>query len=876
MSVTVIPTESGTFLAHRVLFIRSFPDALRNDLFSFLLTACADPDSRVSLEFCFASSSSDRTLSSMLILRADGVQRLEVENRLTRISIILKKKLISAGYTVDFFDDHPRLTESLLALFSGFFSGKLAKYSRSCGFYLPDLPPSSEKKQNYLPASYQDHPLKESVSLSGMLTVLTSYPGSFLSFQLQSARMTSSETGMLASLLASTTDSGAQKHYTSLLELADRCLFEVSVLISGSPLYLKEFTLLMRTSGFGDFDLPRKAMASSIGEHLVHGHLKADRIFRSFGHHPSLRGRLDEPLSRLSLLASPESILSCFAFSADHAPDALPRRADPLEDPSIMPSPLQDSKAVVLGTRMDGDRELFSFPFKALLRHGVLTGKSGSGKTVMAMGILYQLAHAPSPVPFLVIEPTKTEYRTLLQAIPDLRVYTPGKQEHAVPLSLNPFVPPKGITTAAYIPCLKDIFSMSISMDAFLKNAFAQVISDCYNYYGWQDNSTCDSPGVTHFGMHEFIREFRRYTRENIKDPESRNNVENSGVIRLLNLINTDSVMFDTIERPDYEELLAHPTLIELNAISSQEEKALVFAILMKNLDLVIHQRTEHSAGLRNVIMIDEAHVLIHQESRVRTAGEADPGSICVSMLENMILTYRSLGVGILLGDQSPKTLLPLFGQVDLRLIMRIDSGEDLRTISDTVSFSREICDRIPFLNTGYAYAHMTGIEKPVCILGTNWEQQLHLPKEVSDSTLCQHMNPRVGAPYLQCSDCPFCLSGCSLSRRADADAIAEHLMRHDPLHSLLQAEDNVKAQMEIPLTRFLALDLDKHLQEAMHQRRLPGSPSPALKRCTEIHLIRKLLLSGECPIPEERLWRMLPPCLPPSSSDSSDQKETL
>lgn len=87
----------------------------------------------------------------------------------------------------------------------------------------------------------------------------------------------------------------------------------------------------------------------------------------------------------------------------------------------------------------------------ALTKHALVVGMPGTGKTTFSVHLLLQMYR--KGIPFLAIEPTKTEYRALIDRIPDLQIFTPGKNKVS-PFVMNPFLPPKGITVEQYIPSL--------------------------------------------------------------------------------------------------------------------------------------------------------------------------------------------------------------------------------------------------------------------------------------------------------------------------------------------------------------------------------------------------------------------------------------
>lgn len=99
---------------------------------------------------------------------------------------------------------------------------------------------------------------------------------------------------------------------------------------------------------------------------------------------------------------------------------------------------------------------------KDLAKHMLVVGTPGSGKTTFSVGLLDRL-WKEHHIPFLVIEPAKNAYRALVQSIPDLQVFTPGKN-FISPFVFNPFVPPKNVKPETYKSTLKTAFAAAVSM----------------------------------------------------------------------------------------------------------------------------------------------------------------------------------------------------------------------------------------------------------------------------------------------------------------------------------------------------------------------------------------------------------------------------
>lgn len=130
---------------------------------------------------------------------------------------------------------------------------------------------------------------------------------------------------------------------------------------------------------------------------------------------------------------------------------------------------------------------------KYLTRHALVVGMPGTGKTTFSVRLLLQVYR--KGIPFLAIEPTKSEYRAMIDAIPELQIFTPGNNGIS-PFVINPFIPPRGITIEQYIPSLASAFKAAFSMPSPLDTVFQQAIREAYVQYGWKDYSTAQDDDV--------------------------------------------------------------------------------------------------------------------------------------------------------------------------------------------------------------------------------------------------------------------------------------------------------------------------------------------------------------------------------------------
>lgn len=210
---------------------------------------------------------------------------------------------------------------------------------------------------------------------------------------------------------------------------------------------------------------------------------------------------------------------------------------------------------------------------KDLAKHMLIVGTPGSGKTTFSVGLLDRLWKEHN-IPFLVIEPAKNEYRALVQSIPELQVFTPGKN-FISPFVFNPFVPPKNVKLETYKSTLKTAFAAGVSMSTPLDKIFEETINNCYSDFKWLDSYTIDNKGKI-FNIADFIKCFQE-TFDAIGYTGDAKNIGRAGVVRLKSLVN----LFDNYFSIPIEDILNKPTIIELAAIENSDQKALIIALIL-------------------------------------------------------------------------------------------------------------------------------------------------------------------------------------------------------------------------------------------------------------------------------------------------------
>lgn len=423
----------------------------------------------------------------------------------------------------------------------------------------------------------------------------------------------------------------------------------------------------------------------------------------------------------------------------------------------------------------------FGAPLKGFTRHALVVGMPGTGKTTFSVNLLLQFYKRG--IPFLAIEPTKSEYRAMIDAVPDLQIFTPGKNS-VVPFIINPFLPPDGITLETFKPSLVSAFKAAFSMPSPLDILFANAIDSCYVKHGWRGYSKRGDPGTQSFGLHEFVLTFREIIRNSNYSAESKGNMESAGVFRLLNLIIQNGNIYDTENSVPLYDILRKPTIIELNAIDNQEQKALIMALLLINIILFTKHNQAGDGNLKNILLIDEAHVLLGGGAATQD-GAAEAGASTVKALQNMIVEIRSYGTGIIIADQSPqKVTKEIVGNTDVKVMFQLVQVEDKNIIAASSNMSTTDEDQLSRLNTGEAYVYFRGLVEPVRIMTEDIREKEGIRLVVPDTELQQRMHywddkQEMLKPYTQCSICDVCKK-CDFTLRDDAKFYVEQMFTKD------------------------------------------------------------------------------------------------
>ena len=423
--------------------------------------------------------------------------------------------------------------------------------------------------------------------------------------------------------------------------------------------------------------------------------------------------------------------------------------------------------------RASAKGDTIGFALKDLAKHMLVVGTPGSGKTTFSVSLLDRL-WKHHHIPFLVIEPAKNEYRALVQSIPELQVFTPGKN-FISPFVYNPFVPPRNVKLETYKSTLKTAFAAAVSMSTPLDKIFEETINNCYSDFRWLDTYTSDDKGRI-FNITDFIKCFQE-TFDAIGYVGEARNIGRAGIVRLNSLVN----LFDNYFSIPIEDILQKPTVIELAAIENSDQKALIISLLLLSILAYVNANYLGEGGLKNVILLEEAHVLLDADTNVGQ-GEANPSAIAQGLVKRMLAEIRSYGVGLVIADQSPrKVSTDVVALTDMKVVFRLVESADKQIIADSTNMSEAQVQRMAKLKPGEAFLFFNKLDEPEEVITPDYRLENNISITLSDEGIRElstywKERPQMLRPYPQCRLCRYCTNTCDYARRVLAREIARRV----------------------------------------------------------------------------------------------------
>ena len=486
---------------------------------------------------------------------------------------------------------------------------------------------------------------------------------------------------------------------------------------------------------------------------------------------------------------------------------------------------------IMVGTlKSSSNGDKIGFSLGDLTKHMLIVGTPGCGKTTFSVSLLDRI-WKEHHIPFLVIEPAKNEYRAMVDSIPDLQVFTPGK-DFISPYILNPFIPPKNVKLQSYKTVLKTAFSAAVSMVTPLDKIFEDTLDECYAKAGWLPHYTTDD-GADIFTMEDFLKTFMEVF-ERIGYRGDAANIGKAGYVRFKSLVR----LFGNYNTIPIEDLLKKPTVIELAAIENEEQKSLIIALLLLSIQSYVNSNFIGTGELKNLLLLEEAHVLL-AASDDTMEGQANPSAVAKKLLTRMLAEIRSLGVGIVIADQSPeKVTNDVVKLTNIKLAFNLVEKNDRTILGNCTDMKDVQVERLAKLRPGEAFFYMNGLEEPEELVTEDYRKKVSIRTTISDEEIAEkstYWNDKKDMlkPYLQCKCASCCNDGCDYKLKAEAEEYARRIYV-----SAFNEDSNDRNKLN---------EIYKQIPE-MIKEYTGGRINTKLECCTKIHFLRRIMYNTKIP----------------------------
>lgn len=375
----------------------------------------------------------------------------------------------------------------------------------------------------------------------------------------------------------------------------------------------------------------------------------------------------------------------------------------------------------------------YSIDVNSLVKHSLIVGSTGCGKTTTCKTIINEVLNRDIPV--LIIEPAKDEYVRWAvkwnEEHPEnpVNIYMPGVKNLEMfgvkegaralsPLKLNPFQPAavEGAPIDLLTRCeqLTALINASLPssdiLPVIMEESFFTFMSETYKYEftSGEAKQKEDYPKLDKvLPVARKILNGRGYSQEVANGLAAALDTRFQYLVRgkrgeILNVFRSTS----------YEKLFNQTTVVNLSKIANQKDKALIMSLLMLSLyEYRIsaynydenYRRNAQKNELLHLTVVEEAHNVLARP-RIDLAGVGNPQQVVADLFGNMLSEIRGYGEGLMIVDQVPTRLIDdAVRNTNYKIAHRLSAKEDVEVMASALGLRLDQQGLIPLLQQGQA-----------------------------------------------------------------------------------------------------------------------------------------------------------------------------
>ena len=395
------------------------------------------------------------------------------------------------------------------------------------------------------------------------------------------------------------------------------------------------------------------------------------------------------------------------------------------------PAELQGDK-ITLGRIVDTgivQSNTYDIDPNSLVRHALVAGSTGSGKSTTCKRILSEILERDVPV--MVIEPAKDDYvrwaieqNRHLPPEKQFQIFMPGVEEldgvKMEPLHLNPFEPAsiKGVKVDLLQHCETFITLLNACLPGedvvpiLIEETAYETIRDVAQMLNRDLEEGAVEPMDSYPRIWDMEIMARQIMAKKQYFQQNKDNLTEILVTRFKYLRRgTRGKILNVFKSVDFDALFSGNVIINVSRLSGSKDKALIMSMLMQALyeyrvSCYVHDPEYRKKAQQNKLMhltlIEDAHnVLMKPDSH---AASGNPQRAAADLFGNMLSEVRGYGQGFIVVDQVPTRLIDdAIKNTNYKIVHRLTAPDDQEVMASCMAFRDDQKYIIPALEKGNA-----------------------------------------------------------------------------------------------------------------------------------------------------------------------------
>lgn len=399
---------------------------------------------------------------------------------------------------------------------------------------------------------------------------------------------------------------------------------------------------------------------------------------------------------------------------------------------AVNPAPVARQDAIMLGKVMDlGVQQTIGYGMNlnALVRHTLVAGSTGSGKSTTCKRILREVMG--KGVPVLIIEPAKDDYvhwaMEMNKTLPpeqQFTIYMPGADEiddMLLPeLKLNPFQPAAYRDSPVRLQQHSEHFATLLNACLPSEDVIPILIDESVQFClkvksanaGIDIEQKLNPQMARYPTMTSLECAGNTVIKRKTYAPQTKDSFEEILRTRFQYLQRgTRGSILNTPRSVDFDELFSRPTVINLSCLAGRKDKALVMSLLMLALYEYRQSRYAHDPDYRaqaqrnrlmHLMLVEEAHNVLTRVAP--TSGGGSPEQAAADLFSSILSEIRSYGQGLMIVDQVPTRLIEdALKNTNYKIVHRLTAPDDIDVMAASMGLNAEQQEMISSLEVGHA-----------------------------------------------------------------------------------------------------------------------------------------------------------------------------